>query len=134
MDCSNVLQVHIHGHVTLSENVDRIVVNPRHRTNARIVRLLNKLVEKYQCKLFWTGQPDTPDFPCPPIPTPYPVLTAAQKQALQVVYTKSKEESEKVYDVLCAKVLSLGYTHKDLQKLVMFMVSTHCTSFYQEVR
>ena len=79
-------------------------------------------------------QPGTPDFPFPPIPTPYPVLTAAQKQALQFVYTKSSEESEKVYDAFCAKVLSLGYTRKDLQKLVVFMVPTHCTKFYQAVQ
>ena len=126
IDCATVLQVHIHGPMTFSENVDRIVVNSRHRTNTRLVRLLNKFVKNYQWKLTWIGQSGTPDFPCPPMPTPYPVLTAAQERALRFVYRKCNEKSEAYYKVLRAKVINLGYTPKDLQKLVMFMVSAHC--------
>ena len=40
----------------LSENVDCIVVNGRHRGNRRIEKLLDKFVEKNKCNLIWMAK------------------------------------------------------------------------------
>ena len=78
IDCANILQVQIHGPVSLSENVDCIVANSCHRTYPKTVLLLNKFVEKNQCKLVWMDQlPHLPDIPSPSIPVSRPRPSAS---------------------------------------------------------
>lgn len=47
------------------------------------------------------------------------VLTGVQEEAVDFVRRRSKEDSSKLYPALCKKVVKLGYTPKDLQKLVV---------------
>jgi hypothetical protein len=48
-----MLWVQIHGPVCLSENVECIVANPRHKNDQRIVQMLNKFVKMNNCNLIW---------------------------------------------------------------------------------
>ena len=49
----------VHGPVSLSENIDCIVVNARHRGNKAIETLLDKFIERNNCNLIWMS-PDEP--------------------------------------------------------------------------
>ena len=51
-------QVQIHGPVSLSENVECIVVNPRHESDLLITKLLNRFVEQNKCNLIWMDPDD----------------------------------------------------------------------------
>ena len=63
-------QVQIHGPVSLSENVECIVVNARHQADTRIGSLLDLFVEQNKCNLIWmdpddlTGVAPTPHSAC----------------------------------------------------------------------
>lgn len=57
------LQVQIHGPVSLSENVDCIVVNERHKSCPVTVKLLEEFVEKNQCNLIWMEPLASIDYP-----------------------------------------------------------------------
>ena len=105
------MQVYIHGPVSLSENVDCIVANSRHRNEPRIVQLLNKFVKKNQCKLVWRDQLPAlsaagvlfpsilgshPHPSSPPIPTPFSqpqqgqgIATPAQASPSQPLHHKT---------------------------------------------
>ena len=52
------------------------------------------------------------------------VLTAVQEEAVDYVRKKSKADSHRLYPALCEKVMKLGYSPKDLQKLVMPVYDT----------
>ena len=56
--CFISLQVQIHGPVSLSENVECIVVNARHQGNPRITSLLYRFVEQNECNLIWMDPDD----------------------------------------------------------------------------
>ena len=56
--CIISLQVQIHGPVSLSENVECIVVNARHQGNTRITSLLYRFVEQNECNLIWMDPDD----------------------------------------------------------------------------
>jgi hypothetical protein len=47
------IQVQIHGPVSLSDNVDCLVVNERHKSCPTVQGLLEKFVEKNRCNLIW---------------------------------------------------------------------------------
>lgn len=51
-------QVQIHGPVSLSENVECIVVNPRHQGDPRTTSLLDRFVEQNKCNLIWMDPDD----------------------------------------------------------------------------
>ena len=51
-------QVQIHGPVSLSENVECIVVNARHQADTRIGSLLDLFVEQNKCNLIWMDPDD----------------------------------------------------------------------------
>ena len=51
-------QVQIHGPVSLSENVECIVVNARHQADTRIGSLLDLFVEQNKCNLIWMDSDD----------------------------------------------------------------------------
>lgn len=51
------MQVQIHGPVCLSENVDCIVANSRHRTDKKVVKMLEKFIERNHCNLIWMDPP-----------------------------------------------------------------------------
>ena len=51
-------QVQIHGPVSLSENVECIVVNPRHEKDLLITKLLDRFVEQNKCNLIWMDPDD----------------------------------------------------------------------------
>ena len=51
-------QVQIHGPVSLSENVECIVVNPRHKTDSLSTKLLDRFVEQNKCNLIWMDPDD----------------------------------------------------------------------------
>ena len=51
-------QVQIHGPVSLSENVECIVVNPRHEKDSLITKLLDRFVEQNKCNLIWMDPDD----------------------------------------------------------------------------
>lgn len=64
--CSVVIlswQVQIHGPVSLSENVDCIVANERHKSCPATVKLLEEFVEKNQCNLIWMEPLASIDYP-----------------------------------------------------------------------
>ena len=52
------VQVQIHGPLSLSENVECIVVNPRHQKEALTTKLLDRFVEKNKCNLIWMDSDD----------------------------------------------------------------------------
>ena len=56
------MKVQIHGPVSLSENVDCIVVNSRHRGDKNIEKLLDTFIERNNCNLIWMN-PDEPARP-----------------------------------------------------------------------
>ena len=51
-------QVQIHGPVSLSENVECIVVNPRHKRDSLTTKLLDRFVEQNKCNLIWMDPDD----------------------------------------------------------------------------
>lgn len=51
-------QVQIHGPVSLSENVECIVVNPRHQKDSLTTKLLDRFVEQNKCNLIWMDPDD----------------------------------------------------------------------------
>ena len=51
-------QVQIHGPVSLSENVECIVVNLRHKKDSLITKLLDRFVEQNKCNLIWMDPDD----------------------------------------------------------------------------
>ena len=51
-------QVQIHGSVSLSENVECIVVNSRHQKDPRTTTLLDRFVEQNKCNLIWMDPDD----------------------------------------------------------------------------
>lgn len=51
-------QVQIHGPVSLSENVECIVVNPRHQKDLLTTKLLDRFVEQNKCNLIWMDPDD----------------------------------------------------------------------------
>lgn len=51
-------QVQIHGPVSLSENVECIVVNPRHQRDSLTTKLLDRFVEQNNCNLIWMDPDD----------------------------------------------------------------------------
>ena len=53
-------QVQIHGPVSLSENVECIVVNPRHQKESLTSKLLDRFVEQNKCNLIWMDPDDQP--------------------------------------------------------------------------
>lgn len=58
-DCiSQYKEVQIHGPVSLSENVECIVVNARHQGDSRITRLLDRFVKQNECNLIWMDHDD----------------------------------------------------------------------------
>lgn len=59
---SVLVKVQIHGPVSLSENVDCIVVNSRHRGDKGIEKLLDTFIERNNCNLIWMN-PDEPARP-----------------------------------------------------------------------
>ena len=70
ISCLGDLQVQIHGPICLSENVDCIVANSRHRTNKTMVSLLQKFIDQNHCNLIWMDQP-------PASPTAYHDYTSS---------------------------------------------------------
>ena len=60
-------QVQIHGPVSLSENVECIVVNARHQADTRIGSLLDLFVERNKCNLIWMDPDDLTGL----VPTPH---------------------------------------------------------------
>ncbi|XP_022793694.1 uncharacterized protein LOC111332596 [Stylophora pistillata] len=64
-DCiSQYKEVQIHGPVSLSENVECIVVNSRHRKDPRITNMLDCFVKQNNCNLIWMD-PDDSSGPAP---------------------------------------------------------------------
>lgn len=57
-------QVQIHGPVSLSENVECIVVNSRHHKDPKIKNMLDRLVEQNNFNLIWMD-PDDLSSPAP---------------------------------------------------------------------
>jgi len=58
-DCiSQYKEVQIHGPVSLSENVECIVVNPRHKKDSVTTKLLDRFVEQNKCNLIWMDPDD----------------------------------------------------------------------------
>jgi len=51
-------QVQIHGPVSLSENVECIVVNPRHKRDLLTTKLLDRFVKQNKCNLIWMDPDD----------------------------------------------------------------------------
>ncbi|KAI6652321.1 hypothetical protein LOD99_7336 [Oopsacas minuta] len=49
-------EVQIHGPVSLSDNVECIVVNQRHRTDKKINKLLEKFITDNKCNLIWMDE------------------------------------------------------------------------------
>lgn len=49
----HIPKVQIHGPVCLSENVDCIVVNHRHRGDRKMEEMLDKFVERNGCNMIW---------------------------------------------------------------------------------
>lgn len=60
-------QVQIHGPVSLSENVECIVVNPRHQKESLTTKLLDRFVEQNKCNLIWMDPDDQPGTAPPPM-------------------------------------------------------------------
>uniref|UniRef100_A0A1X7UQE6 Uncharacterized protein n=1 Tax=Amphimedon queenslandica TaxID=400682 RepID=A0A1X7UQE6_AMPQE len=52
-------EVQVHGPVSLSENIDCIVVNARYRGNKTIESLLDKFIEKNNCNLIWMSSDES---------------------------------------------------------------------------
>ena len=57
-NCVTWPQVQIHGPVSLSENVECIVVNARHQADTWIGSLLDLFVEQNKCNLIWMDPDD----------------------------------------------------------------------------
>ena len=57
-------QVQIHGPVSLSENVDCIVVNERHKSCRATVEMLEEFVKQNNCNLIWMEPTKSIDYPC----------------------------------------------------------------------
>jgi len=58
-DCiSQYKEVQIHGPVSLSENVECIVVNPRHSKDSLTTKRLDRFVEQNKCNLIWMDPDD----------------------------------------------------------------------------
>ncbi|XP_078367212.1 uncharacterized protein LOC144651186 isoform X2 [Oculina patagonica] len=67
-DCiSHYKEVQIHGPVSLSENVECIVVNPRHQKESLTTKLLDRFVEQNKCNLIWMDPDDQPGAAPPPV-------------------------------------------------------------------
>lgn len=54
------LKVQIHGPVSLSENVDCIVVNRKYKGNKAIEKLLDQFIDKNNCNLIWMSEAEDP--------------------------------------------------------------------------
>lgn len=64
------MQVQIHGPVSLSENVDCIVVHEQHKSNSAMRSMLDKFVDKNKCNLIWMEPIESIDYPSfGPIPS-----------------------------------------------------------------
>lgn len=53
---TNYKEVQIHGPVSLSENVECIVVNERHRSNVNMIKDLDTFIKNNNCNLIWMDQ------------------------------------------------------------------------------
>jgi hypothetical protein len=49
-------EVQIHGPVSLSENIEALVVNPIHKLNKIMVKKFQELGEKYKFKILWMDE------------------------------------------------------------------------------
>ena len=79
-------QVQIHGPVSLSENVECIVVNPRHKRDLVITKRLDRFVEQNKCNLIWMDPNDlTEAVPSSSGATGHDVLPGALTPSLDAI-------------------------------------------------